>query len=144
MDRVTDAAPFRASLFLHAGRLAVCRLPPHATLPPQDPRAPFWSVTRTADELSVVLPEEAVRPGWEVERGWRCLQVVGPLDFSLTGVLHALSAPLATAGIPILAISTYDTDYVLVRETHLARAVVVLERAGHCTTTALVTAHGGS
>jgi hypothetical protein len=136
MADVRDVPAFRAALLLHAERLAVCRLPPHAPLPAQDARAPFWSVTRTADELSVVLPERAARPEWRVEGGWRCLQVQGPLDMALTGVLYALSAPLAAAGVPIFALSTYDTDYLLVREGDLARAIAALERAGH-----RVTAH---
>ncbi|MBN1643082.1 MAG: ACT domain-containing protein [Anaerolineae bacterium] len=134
MDRLAGAPSFRATLILHKGRLAICRLAPHDPLPAQDLGAPFWSVTRTSDELSVVLPEDAVGAGWRAEPGWRCLQVAGPLDLALTGVLHALSAPLAAAGIPLFALSTFDTDYLLVREDDLARAIEALARAGHQTT----------
>ena len=89
------------------------------------------AVTRTIDELSVVCSEEAVPPEAPSERGWRALKVQGPLDFSLTGVLAALTVPLAAASIPIFALSTYDTDYVLVAARDLTRAAEALTQAGH-------------
>ncbi len=92
---------------------------------------PFLSVTRTAAELSVVGPAGQVPNGVPVETGWACLEVLGPLAFDLTGVLAGISAPLADAGVPIFVVSTFDTDYVLVRSAHLARAVEALEAAGH-------------
>ena len=131
MGDLGGAAPFLTTLTVHAGRLAVCRLAPHDPLPAPDPHAPLWSVTRTAHELSAILPEDAAQPGWRVEGGWRCLEVAGPLDFGMTGVLHGLTGPLAAAGVPVCAISTYDTDYLLVREPDLARALAALEGAGH-------------
>jgi hypothetical protein len=91
----------------------------------------FWSVTRTDQELSVVLPEVNVPPGWQAERGWRCLAVQGPLDFRQVGVLASLSVPLAEAGISIFALSTYDTDYLLLRDADLECARVALARHGH-------------
>jgi len=112
-------------------RLAICHLPPEAPLPEWLARAPFWSVTRTAQEPSIVLPEENVPASWEAERGYRCLKVLGPLDLSLTGVLASLAVPLAEAGVSIFAISTCDTDYVLVREDDLERAKGVLAVGGH-------------
>ena len=120
------------SLTLHLlpGRFAVCRLPPDAPLP--EARSPgLWSATRTADELSIVLPEEERRPEWQAETGWRCLQVAGPLDFALTGILASLATPLAEANVSLFAVSTYDTDYVLVRNDLLGRAREALEAAGH-------------
>ncbi len=108
------------------GVFAVCRLPPDAPTP-----ADFWSVTRTEDELSVICVEDAVPDGAEVQRGWRGLQVAGPLDFALTGVAAALTTPLAAAEISVLPVATYDTDYLFVREEALARAVAALEAAGH-------------
>ena len=90
---------------------AVCRLDPVAPVPDG-----FWSVTRTDDELSVICVEDAVPAGAVVQRGWRALQVVGPLDFALTGVAAALTAPLAEAEVSVLPIATYDTDYLFVRE----------------------------
>jgi hypothetical protein len=112
------------------GELAVCRLPADAPVPATTTGA-LWSVTRTADELSIVCPVADAAEGAEVERGWRALQVAGPLDFALTGVLAAIAVPLAAADISIFAVSTYDTDYVLVREAALPAAAEALRRAGH-------------
>jgi enamine deaminase RidA (YjgF/YER057c/UK114 family) len=111
------------------GTLAVCRLP-------ASDRVPSWaleltdgfvSITRTADELSVVCPQEAVPPDTRMEDGFRALMVPGPIPFEQTGVLASLATPLAAAGISIFAIATYDTDYVLVREADLERALAALE-----------------
>jgi hypothetical protein len=109
---------------------AVCRLDPSAQ-PPAAPARGFHSVTRTDEELSVICVEDAVPEGAVAERGWRGLQVAGPLDFALTGVAAALTAPLAAAGVSVLPVATYDTDYLFVREKALARAVTALEAAGH-------------
>jgi hypothetical protein len=111
--------------------LAVCRLAPHAPLPEWASRGEFVSVTRTADELSLICPEASVPPDALHSGGWRALKVQGPLEFLLTGVFAALAAPLAAAGIPIFAIATYDTDYVLVQHDRLAEAIAVLTQAGH-------------
>ena len=113
------------------GQLAICRLPADAPVPRLTDAGALVSMTRTPDELSVVCAEEIVPQDVTAERGWRALQVVGPLDFTLTGVLAALAVPLAGAGVSIFALSTYDTDYVLVREADLPRGVAALERAGH-------------
>lgn len=119
------------SLHVLPERLAVCRLAPDAPVPAQPGGAGFWSVTRTSDELSVVLPEETVPSEWEAETGWRCLKVQGPLDFGLTGILASLATPLAEVGVPIFALSTYDTDYVLVKESDLEKAKRALSANGH-------------
>lgn len=111
-------------------RLAVCRLDPDSPLPAW-PRGELVALTRTTDELSIVCAEECVPPGIQVEGGWRALKVAGPLDFSLTGILAAILAPLGDAKISIFALSTYDTDYVLVKEAHLADAIRVLGLVGH-------------
>ena len=74
----------------------------------------------------MVLPEESVPAGWEAETGWRCLKVEGPLDFGLTGILASLAEPLAKAGVSIFAISTYDTDVLLVKSPDVGRAVEAL------------------
>lgn len=119
-------------LTLLPGRLAICRLPAGASVPEWAPAAgPLVSITRTADELSVVCDEAGVPAEVAAERGWRALRVAGPLDFALTGVLAALAVPLAEAGVSIFALSTYDTDYVLVREADVERAVAALAHAGH-------------
>ena len=111
--------------------LAICRLPPDEPVPGRPVGARFWSVTCTDEEISVVLPEQVVPAHWKAERGWRCLKVLGPLDFDLTGVLASLSVPLAEARVSIVAISTYDTDYVLVREDSLEEAKRALLGYGH-------------
>jgi hypothetical protein len=121
----------RLSLTLLPDRLAICRLPPDAALPTPPAGGGLWSVTRTADELSIVLPEAAIRPEWKAETAWRVLRVDGTLDFALTGILADLATPLAAADVPIFVISTWDTDYVLVREWFLERAAAALEAAGH-------------
>jgi uncharacterized protein len=108
------------------GVFAVCRLDPGADTPRE-----FWSVTRTADELSVICAEEAIPEGARAERGWRALRVAGPLDFVLTGVAAALTTPLAAAGISVLPVATFDTDYLFVREESLASALSALTAAGH-------------
>ena len=112
------------------GEYAVWKIPPEETPPVLDP-AEFLSITRTATELSVVARAYQVPPGFPAEVGWRCLEVEGPLAFDLTGILAAISAPLAVAGIPIFAVSTFDTDYVLVKASDLERAVAALRETGH-------------
>lgn len=144
----------RLRLSLLRERLAVCRLPPGAALPAWAvaPGGGFISLTRTAQELSLVVSEAALpaaAPGGEaggaaggetaddpwarlrVEPGFRALEVAGPLDFSLVGVLASLAAPLAEAGVSLFAVSTFDTDYLLVREEDLPRAAAALTAAGH-------------
>jgi hypothetical protein len=114
-----------------AGRYAVARLDPAAGVPPWAWAGEFAAVTRTAEELSVVCRESAVPDGVRAERGWRPLRVAGPFDFAAVGVLASLVEPLAAAGISLFAVSTFDTDYVLVKDDQLAGAVAALRRAGH-------------
>ena len=111
-------------------RLAICRLLAQAKIPDWALAAPWVAIVRTDEELSVVVEEKQVGQVEKVEKGWRAFQVLGPLDFSLTGILAALADPLAKAGISIFAISTYDTDYVLVKEENLMRAKEVLGSLG--------------
>jgi hypothetical protein len=113
------------------GELAVCRLPADAASPPVPEYASLYSVTRTAEELSIVCPVADAPLGAKVEGGWRALCVQGPLDFGLTGILAALTTPLAAKGVAVFAVSTYDTDYLLVRDHQLDSALTVLRRAGH-------------
>ncbi len=112
-------------------RLAVCRLEPRAEIPPWATSAPFFCVARTPDELSVVCPEEHVPAAITCERGWRALKLQGPFGFELTGVLASVAAPLARCEVGILAIATYDTDYVLVKEEQLDPAIAALRERGH-------------
>jgi hypothetical protein len=106
--------------------LAVCRLPAAAPVPLWALGGEFHSLTRTEQELSVVCPEGMVPLEAQAERGWRALRLEGPIDFDETGVLAGLVAPLAAAGIPVFALSTYDTDYLLVKQRDFARAMKVL------------------
>jgi len=119
------------SLRVLPDQFAICRLPPDAPVPEPVAGGGFWSLTRTGKEVSVVLPSAGVPAGCKCETGWRCLEVQGPLAFDLTGVLAALAAPLAEAGISIFCISTYDTDYVLVRLGDLPAAERALRESGH-------------
>jgi len=112
----------------------ICRLNPEAEVPAWAGSGDLVSVTRTADELSIVCAEAAVPEGVRVDRGWRSFKVKGPLDLSLIGVLASLSGPLAQAKVNIFAVSTYDTDYLLVKQAQLARASEALIQAGHCLT----------
>lgn len=112
--------------------LAICRLAPDAPVPAWTEAArQFLTVSRTPDELSIVVDESAVPGGLEARRGYRALRVDGPLALDLVGIVAALAAPLAGAGIPIFPIATYDTDYLLVFGEQLEQAIAVLERAGH-------------
>jgi uncharacterized protein len=118
-------------LIVMSQRLAICRLGPADDLPAAVHGASFYSVTRTEEETSLVIPEELVPPGCRCDCGWRAFKVAGPLDLALTGILNSISAPLARAGIALFALSTYDTDYVLVREKDMETASQVLSKAGH-------------
>ena len=119
-------------LFLLEDRLAICRLMAGDTIPEwASSGGRFCSVTRTAGELSIICAENAVPPGVPCERAWRIFQIAGPLDFAATGILVSAARPLAEAGVPIFAISTFDTDYVLIKQEHAENAVRALESAGH-------------
>jgi len=115
--------------------LAISRLAASAPIPPWASGS-ILSITRTESELSIVSEASAVPGGVQSVAGWRALRVEGVLDFSTTGVLASLAQPLAAAGVSIFAISTYDTDYILVRETDISRAIEALSSAGHFTATA--------
>jgi uncharacterized protein len=112
------------------GSFAVCRLDPGARVPDWAGAGPFTSITRTADELSIICPEAAVPDGLAAA-GWRCLKLEGPFDFSVTGLVASFSTALARAGISLLVVCTYDTDYLLVRGRDLDRAIECLEKDGH-------------
>jgi hypothetical protein len=118
------------TLTILAKPLAICRLSPDTDVPEWAMIGEFVSITHTADELSIVCAEENVPSDVKADRGWRALKVEGPLDLALTGVLASLANPLAEARINIFAISTFDTDYLLVKGYNLAGACDVLRRAG--------------
>ncbi len=111
-------------------RYGICRMDIDATIPAWLLAAPFFSITRTPDEMSVVCIESAIPDEVDCNRGWRCFKVKGPLDFSLTGVLASITRPLSSANIPVFSLSTYDTDYLLVPEEQLAPATTALSAEG--------------
>ena len=114
------------------GDYSVARLAPDTPVPAGLLDAPgLVSVTRTPDELSIVCPTEVVPESDTGEHGWRLLTVRGPLEFTLTGIMAALSGELAAAGVSLFALSTYDTDHLLVKDENLERAVRALSEAGH-------------
>ena len=108
----------------------MCRLGAEAPIPPWATAGSLFSITRTADEPSIVCRQDAVPEG-VAERGWRCLRVAGTIPFLVVGVLASLAAPLAEAGISVFAISTFDTDYLLVKEKDLTMTLDALRRSGH-------------
>jgi hypothetical protein len=124
-----DTSP-RLRLLGLDGLFAVCRLPADAPFPSWALSDSLVSVTRTPDELSIVCHQVNVPPVIQSEPGWRCFKVQGPLDFALTGILARLTTPLAAAGVPVFALSTFDTDYLLVKQADATRAVAAWIAAG--------------
>lgn len=112
------------------GTFAVCRLDPSEGVP-QWAAGTMSSITRTSEELSIVCSQEDVPGDVTSESGWRCLRVVGPLEFSMVGVIASLTGILATANISVFVISTFDTDLVLVKQADLEAAIESLTAAGH-------------
>ncbi|GAB3477427.1 ACT domain-containing protein [Amycolatopsis cihanbeyliensis] len=124
----------RLAIDIQPGEYAVARLDAGATVPAellQADGSELVSVTRTPAETSVICPAGSVPEGAEAERGWRVLTVRGPLAFTLTGIIAALSSELAAAGVALFSLSTFDTDHVLVKEPDLDRAAAALRAAGH-------------
>jgi hypothetical protein len=112
------------------GPYAIVRLAPDAPLPAWATNGDFTSVTRNADELSIVCPTVNLPSDVNSAHRWICLKLEGPFPFSQTGVLLSFIEPLSTNDVPIFAISTYDTDYVLIQE-EFASAIDLLRQAGH-------------
>jgi hypothetical protein len=110
---------------------AVVRLAPDAAVPAWLPDGSLTSVTRTPEELSIVCRADAVPASVECRRGFRALRVRDAMDFSEVGVLASLAAPLAAAGVSLLSLSTWLTDYLFVSERDLEAAIAALRSAGH-------------
>ena len=125
------AAIRRLELTLLTERFAISRLAADAPIPDWATHGSFFSVTRTGDELSVVTEISQVPVGVQSQPGWRVFKVHGPFVLSEIGVLSALAAPLAEAKISLFAISTFDTDYLLVAAETLSAAIAALGRTGH-------------
>jgi len=118
-------------LSLLKGKFAICRLEKSAPIPEWLKESTFFTVSRTFDELSFVCSQESIPECISCDKEWRCFQVEGPLPFNETGILASLTAPLANAKIPIFVFSTYDTDYIMVKDADLDKAVRTLSAERH-------------
>ena len=104
-------------------KCGICRLDKTEVIPEWATNSDFFSITKTSDELSIVCYQENIPNDIKCEKDWRILEVEGPLDFSLIGILASISTILSQSGISIFAISTYDTDYILIKEKDIANAI---------------------
>ena len=121
----------KVTLEVLENRFTIHRLKPGAPVPDAVFRAAFYWIGRTDAELSVVCDESIALSGVEKSTGWACLRAAGPIDFTVTGVLAGISAALAAAKISIFALSTYDTDYILVPAARLEEAKKALQEGGY-------------
>jgi len=121
----------KLTLQIHPEILAISRLASGAIIPDWALNAHFRSITWTDDEISIICGENQVPEDVDSEGGWRALMVQGPLNFSDTGILASLAGPLSDAGISIFALSTFITDYILVKDAEVDHAVKVLTNYGH-------------
>lgn len=131
MERLHADRLMSLTLIVEPGEYAVCQLEADEPLPAWLPTAPFWTVTRAGDELSIICSADAVPFESSHESGWRLLRLLGPFPFDLTGILASVLTPLAAADVGIVAMSTFNTDYILVKHTRLATAIDALRAAGH-------------
>ena len=118
-------------LTLFPGLYAIARFAPHENLSWDYAHSPFFSLTKTSSELSVVCEKSMLPAHVRAERDRRLLRIESVLTFTLTGVLSAIAVPLAEAAISIFAVSSFDTDYFLIADSDLEHAITVLENAGH-------------
>ncbi len=114
------------TLQLLSETFAIHSLAPESAIPPEAFSAPIYFIAKTYDEVSLVLPQAITLDSEDVEKDWRALEVVGPLGFSLTGILSRISSILAAEKISIFAISTFDTDYILVKDNLINKAIDAL------------------
>jgi len=110
---------------------AIARLGPEAAIPGWADGPGVVSITRTGEELSILCPSGRVPPGVRAETGWLGYRFAGTFDFAQTGVAAAILAPLAAAEVPVLLISSFDTDYLFLKAQDAARAERALRDAGH-------------
>ena len=123
--------PRTLTLALLPERLAIGRLANDSPCPDWAVESSFCAVTRTPEELSIVCREDVIPDGVRTDNGWRALKIEGPLDLSDVGIVLSLAEPLADAGVSIFVVSTYETDYTLVRESQLDAAKAALTERGH-------------
>jgi uncharacterized protein len=136
MSGMPEAGGARSDLAAHAltllpGGFAICRLAADAGIPAWAAQGEFFSITRTSDELSIVVDEPLVPSEIPRDSGWRCFRVEGPVPLASVGVLASLAVPLARASVSLFVISTHDTDYLLVKAEAVPQARQALRRAGH-------------
>ncbi len=124
-------AGIKLKLELLANSYAICRLAPDEAIPAWATRGDFFSISKSHAELSIVCAQNQVPADVCSEKDWRLIMVKGPLDFGLTGILASLTQPLADAHLSIFAVSTFDTDYLLLKAANLEPALRVLTQAGH-------------
>jgi uncharacterized protein len=113
------------------GGFAVCQLPPTSSMPDWATRGSFVSITRTAEELSIVCPDENVPKDVKADKQWVCFKLEGPFPFTQTGVLLSFIRPLSENGVPIFAVSTFNTDYVLIKQEFVGTALDAVREVGH-------------
>lgn len=112
-------------------KYGVCRLDASESVPKWAIGGDFYSITKTSDELSIVCCEDNIPNGIKYERDWRILKVEGPLDFSLIGILSSISGLLAKQKISVFVVSTYDTDYILIKGKDMEKSIDVLSVEGY-------------
>ncbi len=122
---------YRLNLTIMKETFSVYRLKPGALIPDWAAEGPFTTITRTPAETSIITLQGKAPGGTTEESDWRCIEVEGPLPFTLIGLLASILVPLAQAEISIMAVSTFDTDYVLVKDRNLEAAVYTMMQAGH-------------
>ena len=133
LERLRESMEPELVMSTLAGQLAVFRLPGDAAVPEWAMQGAFCSITRTPHELSIVTSFAAVPADAQRTSGpWTAFMVHGPLDFTLKGILSKIAAALAGADVSIFAISTYDTDYVLVPSADAEKARSALTASGTC------------
>jgi hypothetical protein len=118
-------------IIVSAQHAAICQLEPREKIPAWAQNGDFTALVRTPEELSVVCDERCVPAQVKVDTGWRILEIQGPLEFSQVGVLAGIAMPLAQAGVSIFVISTFNTDYILVKDISLEIAILALRDAGY-------------
>lgn len=111
-----------------ADKYQICHLAINEKIPSDVYSQAFYSITKTSDEISIIIPESDIIKDAQIEKGWRCIKVLGPLDFKLTGILASITTPLAQAGISVLSISTFETDYLFIKEKELKLGLAILSK----------------
>lgn len=121
----------RMTLAVHPRQYSIHSFSPNAQIPSHVFTEKVYFIGKTEEGLTLVVPSELELDSLEQEMGWSCLEVLGPLGFSMTGILSKIASTLADAQISIFALSTFDTDYILVKKTCLQNAITALRKASY-------------